>query len=320
MVPRLSLADEPQFARETVQMDVPKPVAKGRERAEPANSVAERILAECPIATTPEGLPYQYLRNRWKQVSDGELSSLALAFDDVTATSRSRRAEIVSYIKAKTLARDIKWRNIEPYEIPFVSGVLNLKTDELRVHQKEDWLEQVIPHDYDPEASCQEWRRALTLYFGRDPDFDEKCEALQEFFGYCLMAHARYKKALLGQGKPDSGKSVIAFIVHLMLGHENCSAVGVAEMDDARKRSPLVGKLANILTELTQDAVVQTADSRLWCPPRSQFSWIRNIRLRSCTSPSLNTSFLRTSCPESTIDRGQHSIDSCLSNLIMSFR
>lgn len=98
--------------------------------------------------------------------------------------------------------------------------------------------------------------RCLDTYFGGDDDGEAKKLALQEFFGYCLMSHARYKKALLCYGESNCGKSTIPFLLRELVGAENMCAVSVQDMDDPRKRAPLRGKLINALTELPTDAMI----------------------------------------------------------------
>ena len=70
------------------------------------------------------------------------------------------------------------------------------------------------------------------------------------------MPHARYKKALIGVGESDCGKSTIPFLLRVLMGGDNMCAVSVEDMDDARKRAPLMGKLVNVLTELSSDAMI----------------------------------------------------------------
>jgi len=65
----------------------------------------------------------------------------------------------------------------------------------------------------------------------KDDDGELKIAALQEYFGYCLMPHARYKKALLCVGESDCGKSTIPYLLRQLLGSENIAAVSVEHMD-----------------------------------------------------------------------------------------
>jgi putative DNA primase/helicase len=114
-------------------------------------------------------------------------------------------------------------------------------------------LESVVPWEYHPGTNPSLWYQCLSDWFANEHD---AVDALQEFFGYCLMSHARYKKALLCYGESNCGKSTIPFLLRELVGAANMCAVSVEDMDDPRKRAPLRGKLINALTELPTDAMI----------------------------------------------------------------
>ena len=219
------------------------------------NAVAIRILQRDKYLCDDAGAIYKYCGTHWKKTSILALRAEAFHEDGAKTTER-RRSEVVGYIRAASHVARVDWRQIGPSEVPFVSGVLDVMTGKIRPHRPEDYLETVLPHRYDPEAQCPTWMQALETYWGADWDFKAKVAALQEFFGYVLLPHARYKTALVCQGDSDTGKSQIAYALRLLVGHENCSSVSVEDMDDSRKRVPLIGKMLNLLTELTSKAVV----------------------------------------------------------------
>jgi putative DNA primase/helicase len=167
-----------------------------------------------------------------------------------------RRSEIANRIVDESRNDKVHWRNLEKYEIPLMNGVIDVRSMSLRSHRKQDYLQSCVPHEYDSSSTCPVWQECLDTYFGGDIDQEAKQDALQEFFGYCLMPHATYKKALLCKGESDCGKSTIPYLLRVLAGQQNCCAVGVESMDDPRKRAPLRGKLVNLLTELTSDAMI----------------------------------------------------------------
>jgi putative DNA primase/helicase len=145
---------------------------------------------------------------------------------------------------------------VAPYEIPVWNGVVNLEPANSASTRSRTFLESVPPIAFTGARPCPTWLDALNLYWGEDEDYELKVAALQEFFGYCLMTHARYKKALMLVGESDCGKSQIPQVLRMLVGDGNISAVPVEHMDDARKLSPLMGKMVNLLTELTSKAMV----------------------------------------------------------------
>ncbi len=141
--------------------------------------------------------------------------------------------------------------------------MLNLKTMVMRDHRKEDYLDACIEHDYDPKATCPVWLKALGTWFGKDPEGTLKIAALQEFFGYTLMPHARFKKALLGYGKARrTGKSVILNAMVSMIGQRNTCSISVEDMDDPRRLAPIKGKALNAMSELPAGAMIADGGSQ----------------------------------------------------------
>lgn len=219
------------------------------------NAVADKIMAEHDFLNVRQYL-YEYVGTHWASTDDSRLTALALQFDGKWHTQRSRRSEIASYIRDTVHRSSQDWRRLKPYEIPLHNGVVDIRSMTLRRHSADDMLQACPPTKFNPLAQCPVWMSCLDTYFGGDDDAEMKSSALQEFFGYCLMPHARYKKALLCVGESDCGKSTIPFLIREIVGRENVCSISVEDMDDSRKRAPLMGKLVNLLTELTSDAMI----------------------------------------------------------------
>ena len=219
------------------------------------NALADRIMARHAIINA-DGYIYEYTGRFWELISPERLKALSAQYDGKVNTSQKRRSEISDYIRTQTHAKNQKWRDLEPYEVPVGNGVVDIRSMTLRPHRKADMIQACCPVEFDPRAECVELMCCLATYFGADADGDAKVAALQEFFGYCLMPHARYKKALLCVGESDCGKSTIPYLIRELVGRANVCSVSVEDMDDSRARAPLLGKLVNLLTELTSDAMI----------------------------------------------------------------
>lgn len=219
------------------------------------NALADRIMQKHAILNS-DGYIYEYTGRYWELISPERLKALAAQHDGKFNTTQKRRSEIADYIRTQTHAKNQKWRDLEPYEVPVGNGVVDIRSMTLRPHRQADMIQACCPVEFDPRAECRELMMCLGTYFGADADGDAKVAALQEFFGYCLMPHARYKKALLCVGESDCGKSTIPFLIRELVGRMNVCSVSVEDMDDSRARAPLLGKLVNLLTELTSDAMI----------------------------------------------------------------
>lgn len=225
------------------------------EQLEP-NDIGRLIMRDHVLVADQSGYIFEYNHRHWRRITKQQAIAYAMQYDTHKHTKARRRQEAAEYAITSCHVNEIPWRNIAAHEIPVLNGVVDLKTGELREHRKEDYLEHVPPYRYTGRGACPEWLGALALYWEKDADYQAKLDALQEFMGYCLMMHARYKKALVLYGEGDTGKSQIPFVIRKMVGDKNTCAVSVEDMDDSRRRAPLVGKAVNILTELTSRSTV----------------------------------------------------------------
>ena len=187
-----------------------------------------------------------------------ELLSYAFAVDTHDHTSHRRRSETVAYILAHRQVGTIEWNRIAPTEVPLRNAVVDVVSRKGRVHRRDDWLDRVIPHEVDRRTVKPErWLGCLSDWFGEDAEFEAKCLALQEFFGYILLPHARYKKALILHGAPDCGKSGVISAIRHLVGPEHVCSISTDHMDDARALAPIKGMAVNLLGELPAKALIQ---------------------------------------------------------------
>ena len=227
----------------------------GRGKRE-CNEIAEEILERERLLSDQYGYVYRYNTRCWERITSKVLKRIAKDADIRDHTNQRRRGEIADYLEMAVQVPKIAWRQLRPTEVPLQNGVFDLQKQEMRPHRFEDYLETVVPIEHDPKATCPTWEAALMTYFGEDTDRAAKVSALQQFFGYVLLPHARYKKALILYGESDTGKSQVAKLLQELVGRDNCCGVSVENMDDERKRVPLVGKLLNVLTEISAKAAV----------------------------------------------------------------
>ncbi|EKE70881.1 DNA primase family protein [Oceanibaculum indicum] len=234
-------------------------------KSEPPNKLAEEIMEERRLIADDGGRLYEYDAGFWRQLSDAELHAWALAVDGPRSTSARRRGEIVSFLRA-ACHQPVTWGRVADYEIACRNGVVDCRSGEIRPHRPEDYLERVMAWDYSPRAQCPRWLACLEDWFG-DPDAPPpedrgegqqppEIEALQEFFGYIVLGHARYKKALVLFGESNSGKTVPLHVAKHMVGQDACCTLAVEHMDNPVLRWVIKGKLLNVVTELSVDAVV----------------------------------------------------------------
>jgi P4 family phage/plasmid primase-like protien len=247
------------------KIDQAKPVAevakpKDEKRSAPARGKgAKKILDEIRKAmefiTDQAGNVYRYdpETGAWRQIS--EQVQLSIVFNMDRRSSASKRRAVVEDLKASTVVDPLKWGRVADSEIPCKNGIIDVITGEKRPHAPTNLLERVLPIDWDVKAECPAWDKALGIWFPADKDGGRRA-ALQEFFGYIALAHAKYKKAAVLLGESDTGKSVPALIAKAMVGSDFSCALGVEDMDDPVRRALIKGKALNVLTELSAEALI----------------------------------------------------------------
>lgn len=216
-------------------------------RALELNLLAQKIIMETPIITSSSSNSYKYEKPIWKPLKEAELNSLALQVDKKEKTSRNRRSEISAFIRAATYKGEIPWNDIKSHQIAFNNGVYDIITGQLLPFEKEYYLDSVLPHAHSALSPCPTWFKCLNEWLG---DAEDKITALQEFFGYILMSHAKYKKALLCFGPSNTGKSVVSKVIYHVVGPENVCNIKLDKLSSPRDIAPIKGKKANIVTEL----------------------------------------------------------------------
>lgn len=220
------------------------------------NDLARLIMRDHDILLESSGQVREYNGRCWDVIPSSKLRSYALQLDSHQYTTKDRRSEAVNYVLDATNQTDIPWRSVGPTEIACSNGVVDVHVCAVRSHRREDYLETVIPHDYDPRARCPTWLATMERWFRDDKDADAKIDALQEFFGYVLLPHALYKRALFLQGESDTGKSQVPLILGALVGSRNRCTLSTDQMAHEQKRAPIVGKMVNLLTELPSDAMI----------------------------------------------------------------
>ncbi|MGA2885022.1 MAG: phage/plasmid primase, P4 family [Halobacteriota archaeon] len=83
------------------------------------------------------------------------------------------------------------------------NGTLNLKTGELREHNREDYITKYLPIDYDADASNERWGAFLERCIPNDA----LCSFLQRAAGYSLTGLTVQEAIFFLYGEPATGKS-----------------------------------------------------------------------------------------------------------------
>lgn len=135
--------------------------------------------------------------------------------------------------------------------IGFRNGVYDIdKPLELRPYREDDVIINQIPHDYDPDAYSADFDHFLErVSCGDDATFDN----LKEVMGLCIMSTGRFGLCPVLIGDGSNGKSTYIEMLKNLLGRDNISALQPADIGRRFQASMLVGKLANLGDDISND-------------------------------------------------------------------
>lgn len=105
-----------------------------------------------------------------------------------------------------------------PWLLNCPNGTIDLRTGELRPHDRSDLITQLCPTDYDPDAECPLWDSTLSLFFDGNQGL---IDFLQRLFGYALTGVVRDHVLPIAYGNGANGKSTILGAMRDVLGGDH---------------------------------------------------------------------------------------------------
>lgn len=159
-----------------------------------------------------------------------------------------------------------------PHCANFNNGTLHLQEGvdgkfylEFKAHDPKDYITFKIKYDYveDDTHTNKMFDGMLDRVFENDPDKADKINAIAEMYGASLIPYFPHLFYLYGV--PNSGKSSILLILHMLLGGKNISNVQPKDFNGFNLES-MAGKLVNMVTDvdtrraISDDIVKQIED------------------------------------------------------------
>jgi putative DNA primase/helicase len=133
--------------------------------------------------------------------------------------------------------------DVDPDLLNFLNGTVDLRTGELRLHQRTDLITKLIHYEYHRGAPCPRWLAFLDQIMGGGPDASEGALErahrfigyLQRAFGYSLTGSTTEKAVFVLFGAGDNGKSTMLNAVRQLV--EEYSALLQADTLMVRQES-----------------------------------------------------------------------------------
>jgi len=105
--------------------------------------------------------------------------------------------------------------DLDPYLLNVQNGTVNLRTGELRKHERSDLLTKLIPIEYDPQAGCPVFEGFLNTIFDGDA---ERIAYVQRAAGYTLTGVFNEQVMFIATGTGSNGKTTFLNAIQSVMG------------------------------------------------------------------------------------------------------
>lgn len=158
--------------------------------------------------------------------------------------------------------RNVQFDRIGKRSIGVRNGVLEYQNDgwAIKAYEREDYRRICLPVLYDPQAHAPRFEQFLSEVFEGASDKSSRVSAVLEFLGLSLTTTTEFEKALLLVGSGGNGKSILLKVLEIMVGEKNRVAVQMKQLENRFQRAHLDGKLANVMSELSEGGEIPDAE------------------------------------------------------------
>lgn len=230
-----------------------KAVKKQAEQGETESEIVEAIKKKYDILFNERTGFYKYDADSgiWEQKDDSFIKKIVKEYLGTTATARKLSA-VTEHLKVEA----VSYEPIEKFNklslFGFKNGTLHFKGG-FKDFDITDFLTYRLDYDYDSEAKCDEWVKAVNQIFAND---EKRIACFQEFCGYSLMTHCDFQKALIlrdKNGNGSNGKSTLLNVLKSVFGKETCTNLHPFELADKFSVIHLKDSKVNICTDCDND-------------------------------------------------------------------
>jgi putative DNA primase/helicase len=190
-----------------------------------------------------DGRFWHYDVRLWRPVSDDWVSGKALKILQSNPVKSQKTASLINQVltllKAKlAVEKDPLGFVAEPPPIiNCANGELWISDDgeiRLKPHRPRSYLRHCLDLEYDPEATCPEYDRAVREIFAATGDPDAMVRHWNELAGYLIQGRRDIPLILVLLGHGDNGKTKLIGTVARLLGSELVHAQRVDDLEKSR--------------------------------------------------------------------------------------
>lgn len=183
----------------------------------------------------------------------GKAAIEAVMIQHIPTLNRAKRTEVFEYlnisIQDNISSNDSDW-------IAFENGVYNIFDNTFSEFSPEHIITNKIRWNYNPGAYSKAADEMLNRVSCDDPQIRL---LLEEMIGYCFYRRNELRKAFILTGDGSNGKSTFLAVIQSLLGEENIASLDLKELGDRFKTAEMVGKLANIGDDISDEFIGNSA-------------------------------------------------------------
>jgi len=157
--------------------------------------------------------------------------------------------EFIHYVIGDALVESDKARNDQVNYLTLQNGLYDLKEGKLIDHNPNIFTTNLLPYDYDSNASCPKFIKFLQENFLHD---QEKIDFIQEAVGYAFHQALPTPAIFFLLGEGSNGKSVFINTLTKLVGEKNTSNVSFNKLCEEYYILQLFHKMINISAETPQ--------------------------------------------------------------------
>lgn len=139
--------------------------------------------------------------------------------------------------------------------IAFANGIFDLDAGDLIGYSKDIYVQNLIPHNYNPSAECKELDDMLMRISCED---DGIYSNLIETIGICMYRGTEFACCPLfidAAGDGSNGKSTYINLLRSILGKDNYSSLDLSTVGERFQSVAIMGKLANLGDDISNEFV-----------------------------------------------------------------
>lgn len=181
--------------------------------------------------------------------------------------------------------------------VGFRNGVVSAAGGELRVWERDElWVDNVmVPCDWNPEARCERWERALDEWSQGDQKWKDLAQVIM---GMALVSERRWAWLVWLYGVSRSGKGTFVHVMRKLLGGQAWFSTSVEEVTGSFGLDGIANTRVFSVPEYRKNKAVQGAFERIVKEVVSQEEMvvnmknIRQVRVRPTAMPVIQSNGL----------------------------